>query len=136
LTVSLAFSFEASFVMTQIRTLLVGEQSSLRRMLSDALDRLGVGPVEHASNGAAALVMMREKNHRLVISEWLMEPVSGLQLLKFVRAEPALSDVRFLITVPARDEAAEVAAREAGADALLLEPYSLASLTDTIGSVL
>ena len=64
-----------------------------------------------------------------------MKPV-GLQLLKFVRAEPALASVRFIISVPLSEPSGEVAAKDAGADGLLVEPHSLESLMATISSVL
>jgi two-component system chemotaxis response regulator CheY len=79
--------------------------------------------------------MMHERNYDLVISEWFMEPVSGLQLLKFVRAETSFLNLRFLMSVPASEEVV-LASREAGADALLVEPYSLESIANTIRSAL
>jgi two-component system chemotaxis response regulator CheY len=121
---------------TPVRTLIVGEHSLIADMLSAALDRLQVGPIERVRNGAAALVMMGEDAYDLVISDWSMEPVSGLQLLKFVRAEPKFGRVRFVIRVPAAEKTGELASRQAEADGLLVEPYSIESLTETISSAL
>jgi two-component system chemotaxis response regulator CheY len=75
---------------------------------------------------------MREGQFDLVISDWFMEPVSGLQLLKFIRAEPSFAEVRFLLRVPESDTAAEIASQQAGADGLLVTPYSVEALADTI----
>ncbi|MDF2972550.1 MAG: two-component system response regulator [Microvirga sp.] len=119
-----------------IRTLIVGEHSSLADMLDAALGQLQLGPVEHVGSGAAALVKIRERSYDLFISDWFTKPVRGLQLLKFVRAEPALASVRFIISVPLSEPSGEVAAKEAGADGLLVEPHSLESLMATIRSVL
>jgi two-component system, chemotaxis family, chemotaxis protein CheY len=112
-------------------TLIVGEHA-----LSAALDRLQVGPIQRAGNGAAALVMLREDTYELVISDWSMEPVSGLQLLKFIRAEPPFDQVRFVISVPAPEKTGELVSRQDGADGLLVEPFSSESLADTMRGVL
>jgi two-component system chemotaxis response regulator CheY len=120
----------------EFRTLIVGEHSSLGEMLNTALGQLQLGPVEKAGSGAAALVTMRERKYDLIISDWFMKPVTGLQLLKFVRAEPASASVRFIISVPASEPSGEVAVKDAGADGLLVEPHSIESLLATIRSVL
>jgi|SRR5688572_9104735 two-component system, chemotaxis family, chemotaxis protein CheY len=117
----------------EFRTLIVGEHSSLGEMLNAALGQLELGPIEKAGSGAAALATMRERKFDLIISDWFMKPVTGLQLLKFVRAEPASASVRFIISVPASEE---VAVKDAGADGLLVEPHSIESLLATIRSVL
>ena len=121
---------------TPIRTLIVGEHSSLGDMLNAALGQLRLGPVEHVGSGAAALVKIRERNYDLIISDWFMKPVRGLQLLKFVRAEPALASVRFIIRVPPSEPSGEVAGKDAGADGLLVEPHSMESILAAIRSVL
>ncbi len=78
-------------------TLIIGEHSPIAAALTAVLNQLGATLIDHAPNGAAALLLMREKSYQLLISDWAMEPVSGLQLLKFVRAEPELAHVRFII---------------------------------------
>ena len=121
---------------TPIRTLIVGEHSSLGDMLNAALGQLQLGPVEHVGSGAAALVKIRERNYDLIISDWFMKPVRGLQLLKFVRADPAWASVWFIINVPPSEPSGEVAAKDAGADGLLVEPHSMESILAAIRSVL
>jgi hypothetical protein len=62
-----------------------------------------------------------------------MEPVNGLQLLKFVRAEPGFSRVRFILACPRRNRAAAVGA---GADGVLVEPSSPEMIRKTLLEVL
>jgi two-component system chemotaxis response regulator CheY len=100
------------------------------------LNQLGATLIDHVPNGAAALLLMREKSYQLLISDWAMEPVSGLQLLKSVRAEPELAHVRFIIACPRGNRAAEMASREAGADGVLVDPSSSESIKKTIFHVL
>jgi DNA-binding response OmpR family regulator len=104
-----------------LATLIIGEHSSIAAALTAVLNQL---------------LLMREKSYQLLISDWAMEPVSGLQLLKFVRAEPELAHVRFIIACPRGNRAAEIAIREAGADGVLVEPSSPESIKKTIFHVL
>jgi len=119
-----------------LATLIIGEHRSIAAALTAVLNQLGATLIDHAPNGAAALLLMREKSYQLLISDWAMEPVSGLQLLKFVRAEPELAHVRFIIACPRGNRAAEIAIREAGADGVLVEPSSPESIKKTILHVL
>jgi two-component system chemotaxis response regulator CheY len=117
-------------------TLIIGEHSPIAAALTAVLNQLGATLIDHAPNGAAALLLTREKSYQLLISDWAMEPVSGLQLLKFVRAEPELAYVRFIIACPRGNRAAETAIREAGVDGMLVEPSSPESIKKTISHVL
>jgi len=119
-----------------LATLIIGEHSPIAAALTAVLNQLGATLIDHAPNGAAALLLMREKSYQLLISDWTMEPVSGLQLLKFVRAEPELAHVRFIIACPRGNRAAEITIREAGADGVLVEPSSPESIKKTIFHVL
>ncbi len=118
------------------RTLIVGEHPANAEMLTEVLNQLEAGPVEYAPNGAAALVMMHQGAYDLVIAQSGMEPVSGLQLIKFIRAEPALDQVRVLISLPDPEKSSHDAALQAGANGLLIEPYSLDFLSNTISGIL
>src|SRR3954468_16174540 len=97
-----------------LAALIIGEHSSIAAALTAVLNQLGATLIDHAPNGAAALLLMREKSYQLLISDWAMEPVSGLQLLKFVRAEPELAHVRFIIACPRGDRAAEMRSGKLG----------------------
>jgi two-component system, chemotaxis family, chemotaxis protein CheY len=131
-----SFTAESS-VMTDVlplSALIVGEHSSIA--VAAVLNQLGATLIQHAENGAAALVLMRDRSYDLIISDWAMEPVNGLQLLKFVRAEPGFSRVRFILACPRGNRAAAVAIRGAGADGVLVEPSSPEMIRRTILEVL
>jgi two-component system, chemotaxis family, chemotaxis protein CheY len=119
-----------------LAALIVGDHGSIAVALTAILNQLGATRIEHAENGAAALVQMRDRPYDLIISDWAMEPVSGLQLLKFIRAEPEFGHVRFILASPRGNRAAAVAIQTAGADGVLVEPSSPEMIRKTLLEVL
>ncbi len=71
--------------------LIVDDYTRMLRIIRGLLRQLGYEQVEEASDGASALARLRQKPFRLVISDWNMEPMSGLELLRAVRADPVLA---------------------------------------------
>ena len=68
--------------------LVVDDYSTMIRIIRNLLKQLGFENVDEASDGSAALAKMQSKRYGLVISDWNMEPMTGYDLLKEVRAEP------------------------------------------------
>ena len=75
--------------------LIVGDYRTMLKIIQSLLKRLGFGNVDEATDGGAALQKIRNKNYGPVISDWNMEPTSGLQPLKEVRLDAKLQDVPF-----------------------------------------
>ena len=97
--------------------------------------QLGYEQVEEASDGASALDKLREKPFRLVISDWNMEPMSGLELLRQVRADPALAELPFIM-VTAEARAAKIAeAQQAGVSGYIIKPFGAEALSLKIAAV-
>src|SRR6476619_4406938 len=71
--------------------LVVDDYNTMIRIIRNLLKQLGFDDVDDASDGSAALAKMREKKYGLVISDWNMEPMTGYELLKEVRADPGLN---------------------------------------------
>ena len=71
--------------------LVVDDYNTMIRIIRNLLKQLGFENIDDASDGSAALNKMRGKKYGLVISDWNMEPMTGYDLLREVRANPALS---------------------------------------------
>src|ERR1700710_1011831 len=68
--------------------LVVDDYNTMIRIIRNLLKQLGFENIDDASDGSAALDKMRGKKYGLVISDWNMEPMTGYDLLKEVRADP------------------------------------------------
>ena len=85
--------------------LVVDDYSTMIRIIRNLLKQLGFDNIDDASDGSAALNKMRGKKYGLVISDWNMEPMTGYDLLKEVRASPELSKTPFImITAESKTE--------------------------------
>ena len=85
--------------------LIVDDYKTMLRIIRNLLKQLGFNNVDEAMDGSQALQKLREKDYSLVISDWNMEPMSGLQLLKEVRTDNKLKELPFImITAESKSE--------------------------------
>ena len=116
--------------------LVVDDYRTMVRIIRNFLNQLGFADVDGASDGGAALKMMHEKDYGLVISDWNMEPMTGYELLREVRADDHLSQTPFIVvTAGAKSETGaetETVARTAGASNYLLNPFNAVPLRSKI----
>lgn len=109
--------------------LIVDDYSRMLRIIRGLLRQLGYNQVEEASDGASALEKLRQKPFRLVISDWNIQPMSGLELLRQVRADPALATLPFIM-VTAEARAAKIAeAQRAGVSDYIIKPFGAEALS-------
>jgi two-component system chemotaxis response regulator CheY len=77
--------------------LVVDDYNTMIRIIRNLLKQIGFEDIDDAPDGTAALAKMQEKRYGLVISDWNMEPMTGYELLKEVRASSALSKTPFIM---------------------------------------
>ncbi|HMR30376.1 MAG TPA: response regulator [Geminicoccaceae bacterium] len=115
--------------------LIVDDHAPMLRIVRVLLRQLGFEAVDEAADGSEALAMLRERRYGLVISDWNMQPMTGFDLLRRVRADDALKDLPFLmVTAEGRTENV-IAAREAGVSGYLMKPFGIESFRAKIGSI-
>jgi two-component system, chemotaxis family, chemotaxis protein CheY len=104
--------------------LLVDDQQIMVDLTRRILARLGFEHVDHTGDGHQALAMLRQGNYKLVISDLHMEIMGGIQLLRAVRADDQLKTIRFLLMTGSAGVPNVMIAKQAGADAYLLKPFT------------
>jgi two-component system chemotaxis response regulator CheY len=120
---------------TSMPVLVVDDYKTMIRIIRNLLKQLGFVNVDEASDGSSALGMMREKQYGLVVSDWNMEPMTGYELLREVRADDHLSRTP-LIMVPAESKTDNViAAKKAGVNNYIVKPFNAATLKAKIDAV-
>ena len=116
--------------------LIVDDYKTMLKIIRNLLKQLGFTNVEEAMDGSEALGKLREGEFDLVISDWNMEPMTGLQLLKEVRADDRLRAVPFIIITAESKIENVVAAKEAGVSNYIVKPFNAATLKAKLTSVL
>ena len=119
-----------------MKVLVVDDYGTMRRIIRNQLTQLGYSEIDEAANGDEALRKLRETHYSLVISDWNMEPMTGYDLLRKVRADEKLKETPFImITAEARTENL-AAARKAGVDNYIVKPFDAPTLKTKINAVL
>jgi two-component system chemotaxis response regulator CheY len=118
-----------------MKVLVVDDYPVMVRIVRALLSQIGFTNVEEAADGESAFKQIKENKYALVISDLHMDPVSGHELLKRVRAEPDVSRTPFLmITADSKTENV-IAAKKAGVDSYVTKPFNAAMLKEKIESI-
>ena len=116
--------------------LIVDDYKTMLRIIRNLLKQLGFDNVDEATDGSAALQKLRDRDFGLVISDWNMEPMSGLQLLKEVRADVKLKELPFIMITAESKSENVIAAKEAGVSNYIVKPFNAATLKGKLSAVL
>jgi two-component system, chemotaxis family, chemotaxis protein CheY len=119
-----------------MEVLIVDDYPTMRRILKNLLNQLGFANVQEAADGSEALGKMRAKCPGLVISDWNMEPMTGLQLLKEVRSDMKLKSVPFIMVTAESKTENVVAAKGAGVNNYIVKPFNAETLKGKMSAVL
>ena len=104
--------------------LVVDDSQTTVRVVRSLLARIGFKDIDDASNGMAALTKMTEKPYGIVIADWNMEPMSGYELLKHVRADSRIAGTRLILMTAELNASHVIAAKKAGASNYILKPFT------------
>src|SRR5437764_13668033 len=120
---------------TSMSVLVVDDYNTMIRIIRNLLRQLGFEDIDDASDGSAALVKMRDKHYGLVISDWNMEPMTGYELLKQVRADPGLTTTPFIMVTAESKTENVIAAKKAGVNNYIVKPFNAQTLKTKIEAV-
>ncbi|MGH6622107.1 MAG: response regulator [Alphaproteobacteria bacterium] len=116
--------------------LIVDDYKTMLRIIRNLLKQIGFNNVDEATDGKAALEKMQQRKYGLVISDWNMEPMTGLELLKEVRADDKLRPTPFIMITAESKTENVIAAKEAGVNNYIVKPFNAATLKTKLSSVL
>jgi two-component system chemotaxis response regulator CheY len=116
--------------------LIVDDYKTMLRIIRNLLKQLGFNNVDEATDGSMALQKLRDKDYGLVISDWNMEPMTGIQLLREVRADSKLRTLPFIMITAESKTENVVAAKQAGVNNYIVKPFNAATLKTKLSSVL
>ena len=117
--------------------LIVDDYKTMLRIIRNLLRQLGFVNIDEATDGAMALSMLRGGgNYGLVNSDWNMEPMTGLQLLREVRSDAKLKATPFIMVTAESKSENVIAAKEAGVSNYIVKPFNAETLKVKMVSVL
>jgi two-component system chemotaxis response regulator CheY len=120
---------------TSMPVLVVDDYKTMIRILRNLLKQLGFDDVDDAADGTEALQKMESRKYGLVISDWNMEPMTGYEFLKQVRADEKMSRTPFIMVTAESKTENVIAAKKAGVNNYIVKPFNAATLKSKIDAV-
>ena len=115
-----------------LKILIVDDFATMRKILKKLLKRFGYGNIHEADDGVTALAKLKKERFDLIIADWNMPEMSGLDLLKNARADENHKNTPFLMVTAESGKNAIVAAIQSGANDYLIKPFNERSLEEKL----
>tara|TARA_B100002019_G_C21080945_1_gene503774 strand:- start:383 stop:775 length:393 start_codon:yes stop_codon:yes gene_type:complete len=117
--------------------LVVDDQQSMRRIIINLLRQIGFTNFSEAADGENALSQIKTKHFELVLSDWHMEPMTGIDLLRSIRASNENYKNVPVILITAEEKVENIlAAKQAGVNNYIKKPFSAEVLKGKITTVM
>jgi len=115
--------------------LIVDDYKTMLRIIRNLLSQLGLNNVEEATDGTMAFSKLEQKEYKLVISDWNMEPMSGLELLKKIRADERFKTMPFIMITAETKVDNVIVAKKEGVNNYIVKPFNAATLKSKLAAV-
>ncbi|MDP1683532.1 MAG: chemotaxis response regulator CheY [Burkholderiales bacterium] len=120
---------------TNMKFLVVDDFSTMRRIVRNLLKELGFQNVDEAEDGVAALSKLRGTQFDFVVSDWNMPNMTGIDLLKEIRADANLKHLPVLMVTAEAKKENIVSAAQAGANGYIVKPFTAATLEEKLNKI-
>ena len=118
-----------------MKVLLVDDFATMRKIVRNILGQLGIKNVDEADDGSTALPKLKQNKYDIVISDWNMPKMTGLDLVKAVRADENLKSLPFLMVTAEALKDNIVAAAQAGISDYVVKPFTAATLEEKLKKI-
>lgn len=120
-----------------MRVLVIDDQSTIRGLMKGALKEIGFvqANIDDANDGKPGIQKLREMRYDLIISDWNMPEISGLDLLKIVKAVPGLAKTLFVMVTSQGDQKSVMEAINHGINGYVIKPFTTAHVEKTLKKI-
>jgi len=119
-----------------VRLLVVDDSSTMRRIVKNSLKSVGYDNVVEAENGEGALARLQAEKVDLVVTDWNMPVMNGLELVAAMRNSPALKEIPVLMVTTVAEKEEILKAMQAGVNNYVVKPFDAATLKKKIDQIL
>ena len=121
---------------TSIKVLIVDDFATMRRILKNILKQLGFKNLVEADDGTSAWEVLESQDIDLIISDWNMPKMTGLELLKKVRADSKYKTAPFLMVTAEAQKQNVIEAVQAGVSNYVVKPFTAEAISDKLKKIL
>ena len=123
--------------MTDLNTkfLVIDDFPTMRRIIRNLLKELGFNNVDEAEDGVVGLAKLKEGDFQFVVSDWNMPNMTGIDMLKQIRADEQLKHLPVLMVTAEAKKENIIAAAQAGASGYVVKPFTAATLDEKLKKI-
>jgi two-component system, chemotaxis family, chemotaxis protein CheY len=118
-----------------MKILVVDDFSTMRRIVRNLLKELGFSNVQEAEDGIDALKKLRAESFDFVVSDWNMPNMTGIELLREIRKDPALKHLPVLMVTAEAKKENIIEAAQAGASGYVVKPFTAITLDEKLKKI-
>jgi len=118
-----------------MKILIVDDFSTMRRIIKNLLRDLGFNNTQEADDGNTGLPMLQSGNFDFLVTDWNMPGMTGIDLLKAVRADPKLQNLPVLMVTAEAKKEQIVMAAQAGVNGYIVKPFTAQTLKEKIDKI-
>lgn len=118
-----------------MKILVVDDFSTMRRIIKNLLRELGFTNIDEADDGQTALPKLQAGGFDFLVTDWNMPGMTGIDLLKAVRADPALASMPVLLVTAEAKREQIVEAAQAGVNGYVIKPFTAQTLSEKIEKI-
>ena len=118
-----------------MKILIVDDFSTMRRIIENVLRHLGFNDTHEAADGNSALAMLQNGNFDFLVTDWNMPGMSGIDLLKAVRADAKLASLPVLMVTAESKREQIIEAAQAGVNGYMVKPFTAVTLKAKIEKI-
>jgi len=115
--------------------LIVDDFSTMRRIVKNLLNDLGFTKTGEAEDGNSALAYLRSTPCDFVVTDWNMPGMTGIELLKAIRADAALAKLPVLMVTAEAKREQIIEAAQAGVNGYIIKPFTAATLQEKLNKI-
>jgi two-component system chemotaxis response regulator CheY len=118
-----------------MKIMVVDDMSTMRRIVRNVLKQLGFTNVEEAENGKEALEKLKGEPYGFVVSDWNMPVMTGIDMLRAIRADEALKQIPVLMVTAEAQKENIIEAVQAGVSNYIVKPFTAEALQDKMAKI-
>ncbi len=118
-----------------MKILVVDDFATMRRIIKNILTQLGYKNIIEADDGSTALNVLKSEKIDLVISDWNMPKMTGLDLLKAVRGDSSLADTPFIMVTAEAQQDNIILAVKSKVSQYIVKPFTAETLAEKLGKI-
>ncbi|NGZ95202.1 MAG: response regulator [Nitrospira sp. WS110] len=118
-----------------MKILVVDDMVTMRRIVKNILRQLGFSNIDEAENGQEALQKLRSDTFGCVVSDWNMPVMTGIDMLRAIKADEKLKVIPVLIVTGRAQQSNLVEAVQAGASNYIVKPFTVETMQEKLGNI-